>query len=600
MPPPERKRCFECGASYPFDARACEEDHAPLWSDTINGVWRIEGVVSLRPGGATCAAYHLATGARVAIDVVRAPPLSPPWAVKLLGQEAQALRMLNHPSTLRLIEEGIDRSKGSGDGIHYLVTDLGTARPLADFLEEWQRAGGTGHGPTASAALIAAAVMGPVGRQLLGVLAAAHRIGLAHGSLGLAHVFILTDEESVTGFGRTSSLRLRGLRAIGPGPALREAIAADMASVSDILYELVAGKPPPASQEDNSRPKLPPEVDGKIAQLLLRGLGLGESPRFASADEMLRALLVAVPPTKREISAAALANLSRTDPQTSHPQPPMEPEAAAPSSDPALGGPPPLPRLTGPNALVTIPPATELKLGEKAGRSRLSGELHEASFRDLLEQNGSPRESGEETLARSRRRLSISRLPLSLSPELSGPSVPPVLPPSGEGATSAEELAVEPTLDLYARPFDFASVIPARRAPATPHEVKARPTPAPRPEPPLPSGPPLPGARAPLLEANIDPLAQTGRSPIPADVLEVSRKLQPQGAAPPGEHSEPAARPEPKQRPRESTEERLAPPAPASIVSLPEASATVGQRSLWQWLVLGTLLFAALLSFLLR
>ena len=133
MPPSERKRCFECGSSYPPDAHRCEEDSLPLWPGTLNGVWKIEGVLGLRPGGATCAAYHLSNGARVAIDMVRGSPVPDPAALKALTQEIQALRLLEHPNTLRLIEEGIDRTRNdvdNGDGIHYLVTDLGDRKSV--------------------------------------------------------------------------------------------------------------------------------------------------------------------------------------------------------------------------------------------------------------------------------------------------------------------------------------------------------------------------------------------------------------------------------------------------------------------------------------
>ena len=101
MSHPERKRCFECGASFPPDAHTCNEDHVPLWPDTINGVWKIEGILNPRLGGATCAAYHLHSGARVAIDLVRGGSSSgpssshatDPAALKLLTQEVQALRV---------------------------------------------------------------------------------------------------------------------------------------------------------------------------------------------------------------------------------------------------------------------------------------------------------------------------------------------------------------------------------------------------------------------------------------------------------------------------------------------------------------------------
>jgi hypothetical protein len=591
MPHEERKRCFECGVSYPPDTRRCEEDHLPLWPDTVNGVWRIEGILSSRPGGATCAAYHLGTGARVAIDLVRGNPSPDPAALKALTQELQALRLLEHPNCLRLIEEGVDRTRSepeNGDGIHFVVTDLGSARPLPDLLEDWQRAGG----PAEGSSRLSTPAMSQIGRQILGLLSAAHRLGLGHGRLSASHIYVTVEEDSLGALHKSGSIRLHGLRAIGLGPVLREAIDADLTAVMALLFELTTGNPPPRLEPGSAPPKLPSDVDGKLAQFILRGLGVGRATRFGSADEMLRALVVASPAAPAEISAEAIANLTRTDPQAARPASSPEIPSRPAAGDSLPGGPPALPRLSGQHGVLPAPPAP---VGGSVGsdsavRSRFSGELKQVSFRDLVDQKD-VKPGRDETLAR-RRRVSSSSMKISALP-IPPPSDEAPLPRKSSsqyaGMSSGDHAALEPTADLQALPVDFASAIsgpvaltssmregrseislppqpslppevarpsrpppqvrpaeptksnPPRPAPAQAKSNPPRPAPAqaatrsnpPRPVAPAamtpkPSVTPAPPAELVLSDDSIDPLGITGQGPIPMDVLKASVKFQQQ------------------------------------------------------------------------
>lgn len=528
----ERQRCFECGISYPPDAPECEVDHARLWPETIHHVWRIEGVIAPRPGGATCAAYHLHTGERVAIDVVRSLDADHPdhgvsaaghhldvqpvraaddGAVRLLQAEAQALHMLDQPNLLRLFETGIDEH-----GIAYMVTELGTARPLGDLIEEWQRSGQWPIGGRAA---------GQIGRQLLTVLVAAHRAGQAHQGLASHHVFLLHEDEILAGRARSGAVRLRGLRTLSLGQTIRGSIRGDLRAVAALLYELLVGEPPSGERASLRERTIPSGVEPALWEVVIRGLGENSRDAFASADEMLRALAVAVPPIASEVSAAALATLGRTDPGAEHSateEIPVEAaQAAAASEDGAqLAQATTVSRMSGQMASLPAPPQGFVQ--EPPARSSISGELQAVSFRDLFESEQGPRRV--ETLAQSRRRVSAASLKIPALPMPPEFSVPPaVMAPNSHPAisqlgTSGEHASLEPTADLSALPIaDFASQSSGRIS-VQPHEVDRMPRAEPHAIEPTAAGDERPEApqAGPFTEQvavpqAIDPYAATGQ-----------------------------------------------------------------------------------------
>jgi serine/threonine protein kinase len=602
-----------------------------LWPSTISDVWRIEGVIGQRPGGATCAAYHLHTGARVAIDVVRgsggAASAGQQEAGKALKEEVEALRLIEHSNVLKLVEEGTDRA-----GIRYLVTDLGAARSLSELLEDWQRAGlSTSAAPGRKDAAPADAPSPPmtlpaqaiaqIGRQILSALSAAHRLGLLHGAISPEHVYVICDEDSFTGLSRAGSVRIHGLRAVGMGPAQRDGIKADLLATGALLYQLAVGSPPPGQTElGETQLSLPKTVEPKLTQVILRGLGANRGLQFGSADEMLRALVVAVPPVATEVSAAALAALSRTDPQGPRPLPLPDAGAGRSGSDPNIAALPAGARMSGEKAALPLPSPLGGSPGEQPLRSRLSGELKLVSFKDLIEQQqGANKNKGEETLARSRRRNSNSSLKLPALPhppdagdkdddpvEHGGPQ------PMHDTAaiSSGEHSSLEPTADIVPVPAaDFASSISgpvplSSSMRSGKSEISLPPQPALPPGAALPepkSDPPKSEMPRTLLrrsEDSIDPLAQTAQAPIPKDVLTVSADLQRQFASAAKAAAVGQVKIVDKLEPiveKPATEkpaaEKLAPPAaaenPAPPAESPKVVIAPQQRPAWQWAVLG-------------
>jgi serine/threonine protein kinase len=567
----ERQRCFECGISYPPDAPECEIDRTRLWPETIHRVWRVEGVIAGRPGGATCAAYHLHTGERVAIDVVRpvhpagegrqggdaegVAALSSPagrdddGAVRLLQAEAQALHALDQPNLLRLFETGIDEH-----GLAYLVTELGTARPLGDLMEEWQR---TGHLPLSSRAA------SQIGRQLLAALVAAHRAGLAHQGLRTHHVFLLHEDEILAGRTRPGAVRLRGLRALSLGQTIRASTRADLRAVAALLYELLVGEAPSGSTLALRDRTIPTGIEPALWEVVARGLAEGGRDIYSSADEMLRALAVAVPPIATEVSSTAMATLGRTDPgaaQSSTDEVPVAPPASEPPDAAAGLGRLSLPsRMSGPMASLPAPP--QPFSDEPAPPSSISGELQAVSFRDLIASDSGPRRV--ETLAQSRRRISAASLKIPALPPPSDFLVAPAAhsshPALSAPSTSGEHALLEPTADLSALPIaDYASQSSGRLVVSTPHAPAMSRQPV---EAAAQSAPQEPVA---VPEA-IDPLAATGQVASPA-------VPSPRSSRPP---AAPARAPEPEpSRPPGSAS--IPPSISISIAPEPAPTSTTG------------------------
>jgi len=371
-------------------------------------------------------------------------------AVRLLQAEAQALHVLDLPNLLRLFETGVDEH-----GIAYLVTELGTARPLGDLLEEWQRAG---HFPVAGRAA------SQIGRQLLTVLVAAHRAGLSHQGLGTQHVFLLHEDELLAGRARAAAVRLRGLRALSLGQTIRGSMRADLRAVAGLLYELITGEPAADAREGLRERTIPSGIEPALWEVVIRGLGHGRADAFASADDMLRALAVAVPPVASEVSATALSTLGRTDPGVGHssteeiPVAPEESETAEASTPNSSPG--PVSRMSGP--LASLPALPQPFLPEPPPRSSISGELQAVSFRDLFDSEQGPRRI--ETLAQSRRRVSAASLKIPALPMpvegVTGPALgePHSQPGLAQLGNSGDHASLEPTADLSALPIaDFAS-----------------------------------------------------------------------------------------------------------------------------------------------
>ncbi len=331
----ELKRCFECGATYPQEVLACANDGTPLCFDTVGRRWKIEGVIGRRAGGAIFAAFHLVSGQYAAIDMLPGENARQASASTRFNQQLQALRILDqNKSILRLIEEGTER-----DGSRFMVTELGELRPLQDLIDEWRRLQAVLMEPGEAALLV---------RPLLSLLSTAARLGMAHGSLDATQIFVGSANDFATGLNNVATVKLHGLAAIGMGPQLREAQAADLQGIGRVLYELCSGKLPPALDVLVKEP-LPQGLEGPLGEVVLRALSAPGSVPFATAEELQRALSTAAlggRPSQSSVPSPLLDSM-RSD--SGLPRPPVLPSA---NSVPGLGN---IPSGTSGPALPNIP-----------------------------------------------------------------------------------------------------------------------------------------------------------------------------------------------------------------------------------------------------
>ena len=607
----ERKRCFDCGATYPAGpsgAFTCENDGTALAYDTVGGRWKIEGVLGPRPGGSIFTARDLSAGAGddgplVALELLVPVPVAalgkvPARDAAQVGSETdrfqrqiQALRILEqHSGVLPLIAEGSER-----DGARYFVTELGHARPLQDLIDEWQQPG---------VGLLSPAQVDRVARPILGLLSAAHRLGIAHGALDPTQVFLASEDRFVSGLGAgvdgRLTVKVRGLGMLGFGPAMRTVAVADLDGLGAILCELLSGRrPPPGEPQLEPAPERRalaelPALQGPLGQVALRALGLTGSARYQSAEEMLRALVAALSTagfTAPPPAPPPRAPLTRTDPG-SPPLPGMTPAGRTPA-DPVSQPPhslPPLPasvpaalrrslpgiRMSGQFGALPAPPMASEGSPERSG---LTSELRQISILDLMQETQAAAPPREETLARSRRRpssvsLKVAQLPPppedGSEPEDEGYAIV-----QAERSSVSEPDSLEPTRDVMPRQSDYSGPISSPSfdpgpplpgmAPAPPPAlpVAAPPTPAatsPVPVPaPVSAAPPVPAAVPPAAEvpAAVPPSARSGTVVPP-----------PEPAAPRAEAAVPAA---PVVSPPSSVSSR--PVAPAVPVPLPVKAA---------------------------
>lgn len=396
MSVPGGRRCFECGMTYPGSAEAgpalirCPQDGSPLGMEVVGRRWRIEAPLAPRPGGGVFVAHHLMTGVRAAVSLIydaREGELE-----ERMNQEVQAQRLLEpHPNLFKLLELGNER-----DGPRFYVSELLAEQTLHHALQEWRR-------PEEPSQLFAAA--GAVLRPLLGLLSAAHRLGIAHGELDATNVYVMLADAPDGQEARLTTPKLYGLRRIGPGPALAEAVRSDMRGMGQLLQKLLFGEPAQLPLSVERQAAILAEFGEPPGSFILRTLDCmtaGREGRFSTVDEMQRSLIS----LRRDISVASRRTEAGIPDQ-------MDPaiERTAPTAAPSrMSGSRRAP--TGAGSRESAPagatPLPELHLPghQPFQKSTFSGELRQISFADLLTQP-QPAQVPDEVMARGKHQVSL-------------------------------------------------------------------------------------------------------------------------------------------------------------------------------------------------
>lgn len=521
MSGPELKRCFECGATYPVDVLSCPSDKTPLCFDTVGRRWKVQSLIGLRPGGAVFEATHLIHGTRAAIDLLPGSNAREVDFEARMAKQLQALRLLDkHKNILPLIEDGTER-----DGSRFYVTELLTCRRLSDVLvaAKGQKAGGdaTAGGP----ALLDPSFAAQLIRPLAALLSTTHRIGVGHGTIDATQVYLQGEDKPPASLNEVSSVRLHGLMAIGMGPVLREAVAADLRALCVLVVELVTGRPPSADVEVLRR-EIPDSIKGPVGFLVLRGLGAAEAAPFANADELQRALAAAASVGANLEPASAIQPELTPRPMSAPSLPSLPPEFRTGAPGRSL---PPV-RVTSQHAALPLTPVVQGPV-----RSGLTGELRQVSILDLMrerEQSGTP--GGFTDVVEVNTPAAPAPPKVDDEDDESSPSIQVESAPSSapvvEAPAAAEPAPVAPPAPSSSTPVfvpNLAAPAPAPVAPSgrsgrdvpPPSAISARspsppPSVRPQPDPPVPSPVPTASAHSPAR-----PVETPVSAPVPEPIV---------------------------------------------------------------------------------
>jgi serine/threonine-protein kinase len=264
--------------------------------------------------GAVYVAQHPFLGRKAAIKVLRPELAQDTQLVGRFMNEARAANAIGHPNIIDVMDVGL-----LPDGLPYMLMELLRGETLAKRLSRGRLA-------------VPAAIT--VARQTASALAAAHEKGIVHRDLKPENLFLLTDTThpggervKVLDFGIAklrgdslrSSVKTRAGSIMGTpmymSPEQCRGIADEIDHRSDIyalgiiLYEMVVGEPPFASEGVGDvlvkhllEPPVPPsqrnpEVPPALEQTILRALAKTRDERFATMADFL-AVLEGRPPSE--------------------------------------------------------------------------------------------------------------------------------------------------------------------------------------------------------------------------------------------------------------------------------------------------------------
>ncbi len=145
-------------------------------TDLVNNRYRILGHLGTGGMSVVYRAYDTKLNRPCALKVLVNPQAAEPTptCVHRFFREAEALIVLNHPNTVRVIDRGTDPG-----GVYYIAMELLEGQPLSDVLKD--------RGALSEAQMI------NIAKQVCGSLAEAHDFGFVHRDLKTSNVFVMSS-----------------------------------------------------------------------------------------------------------------------------------------------------------------------------------------------------------------------------------------------------------------------------------------------------------------------------------------------------------------------------------------------------------------------
>lgn len=267
----------------------------------FDGTYELTSLMGQGSMGEVWRARNVNLDKEVAIKLVKLEGGDPSADVRLRNEARLAAKM-NHPNVVGVYDAGV-----AGDGRYYLVMELLEGHDLRQILDRQQTL----------PAVEAVQILLPV----LAGLDCAHRRSIVHRDIKPDNIFLASSEGSTVpklvdfgiALGRDLPSAVRTTRTgvfLGtPLYMAPEQVAgaldlderADIWAVATVLYELISGRVPFASDElrvlfsSITCAEVPPIdeslCDAELAAILMRGLAKNPKERWSSARDMARALV---------------------------------------------------------------------------------------------------------------------------------------------------------------------------------------------------------------------------------------------------------------------------------------------------------------------
>lgn len=277
----------------------------PLSGRTIEGKYRIDGVIGAGGMGAVYRATRLLIGDEVAIKILHTERIADPHAGERFRREAQAAARLKHPNAVSIYDFGV-----SSDGLQYLVMELVEGQSLRQLIRQ--------QGP------LSVSLVAQIAAQVCEALDEAHRQHIVHRDVKPDNIILNRTAAGlrvkVLDFGiaklrddTASHLTQTGSvmgtpHYMSPEQCLGEELdsRADIYSIGIVLYEMLCGRVPFESptatavvvQHVNQMPaplrSINPSVPPEVESVVLRALQKRPEARQQTAGALAKELAAAI------------------------------------------------------------------------------------------------------------------------------------------------------------------------------------------------------------------------------------------------------------------------------------------------------------------